>query len=566
MNKLFLLLLTFFLLNISFAASFDTLFGLSQEEANHAVFTWFNHDLDKKDTASSLNELEAFYQRTLEEENTSMQILAEGLTGIYYYYFIPGKADTALSLLRGAVQRSSEIAQMRLPGARFSNLLAYFLFRRMHYQEALELMLRSDYEMRQYGYENIKGIDIYLYNQAVVYFGFDQYHKAIDYLKESLKYNSQLESKQAAYNMLGLAYAELEDKQMALDYFLKSREAILARNDSSSLSTVNCNLGIFYLDLDKREEAIRLLSGTYHQGLEDQKWREAYTASIWLARIANQDKKLELAEKWLKIAEKIRDKKGICNMDGRIMLYEEAAKYYELSERYPEASLYKDSVLLMLDSLIMAKDLSAMLKLNVQLTTEKHQSEVQLLEQEHRHQAMIRNSIIIIAVLFIILLIGLWVSVQRKRQREKNEYRENQERSLAKLKEFRERIREKNELLESLRAPIEQVQAGNYQHVKAELVNKLSEQVILTEADWTEFKKLFEITHPNFLSKVQNEFPELTLAEIRFLVLLKLNLSVEEMANTLAILPQSVRKTRLRLMKKLSMSDQKDLRFFVKSI
>lgn len=123
-------------------------------------------------------------------------------------------------------------------------------------------------------------------------------------------------------------------------------------------------------------------------------------------------------------------------------------------------------------------------------------------------------------------------------------------------------------MLENVKNQLSKMKSDNHEEEKAKLkmVQELTATVILTEEDWQKFKILFEKVYPDFLNKVQNEFPDLTTAEIRLLALLKLNLSVSEMANMLAILPESVRKTRQRLMKKLEISFHKELRNFIQDI
>jgi DNA-binding CsgD family transcriptional regulator len=213
------------------------------------------------------------------------------------------------------------------------------------------------------------------------------------------------------------------------------------------------------------------------------------------------------------------------------------------------------------------KDLTSLADLNVQLITEKHESEMELLEEQSAHQKARQKLILVISTLIALFLLHLWIQTNRKRKKERQEFEKERSKSIEQLNIFRQRIREKNELLEKVKNELqEKNKEQNKSEEKSEVVQQLSEAIILTEDDWTQFKRLFEQVYPNFLPKVRKEFPELTLAEIRFLALLEMGLNVTEMANTLAILPQSVRKTRQRLMKKLSLSHQKELRQFIANI
>ncbi|MNY08393.1 hypothetical protein D3C86_1412460 [compost metagenome] len=101
---------------------------------------------------------------------------------------------------------------------------------------------------------------------------------------------------------------------------------------------------------------------------------------------------------------------------------------------------------------------------------------------------------------------------------------------------------------------------------KEAMLNDLQSFSLLTENDWIEFKRLFEKLNPGFFEFFHDKFPEITSAEIRLAALIKLNLSNLEMARTLAISPDSVRKTNLRLRKKLNIESLDDLARFIKSI
>lgn len=82
-------------------------------------------------------------------------------------------------------------------------------------------------------------------------------------------------------------------------------------------------------------------------------------------------------------------------------------------------------------------------------------------------------------------------------------------------------------------------------------VAELLEQKILTEEDWKLFKNKFSAIYPNFFARISLLGVSLTEAEIRFMVLFRLNLSARDMAGLLGISNQSVRVGKMRLKKKL---------------
>lgn len=84
-----------------------------------------------------------------------------------------------------------------------------------------------------------------------------------------------------------------------------------------------------------------------------------------------------------------------------------------------------------------------------------------------------------------------------------------------------------------------------------EEVAQLLEQKILTDDDWEKFKIRFNSIYPGFFSRIKESRITLTEAEIRILVLMRLELNGKDMANILGISPQSVRVCKMRLKKKL---------------
>ena len=94
---------------------------------------------------------------------------------------------------------------------------------------------------------------------------------------------------------------------------------------------------------------------------------------------------------------------------------------------------------------------------------------------------------------------------------------------------------------------------------KVEKFEKLLNSVLLTENDWSDFKKVFDKLHYGFLPVLKMKHPDLTEGEKRLAVLIKLRLSNKEMACMLGISPNSIVKSRYRLKKKLLSSVDSDI-------
>ncbi|MEJ7684517.1 MAG: hypothetical protein WKG06_43050 [Segetibacter sp.] len=65
---------------------------------------------------------------------------------------------------------------------------------------------------------------------------------------------------------------------------------------------------------------------------------------------------------------------------------------------------------------------------------------------------------------------------------------------------------------------------------------------------------------------MREKFPDLSPAELRLLILTKLNLSAREMANMLGISIDAIRKSRYRLRKKLNLEEESNLEELIQQV
>src|SRR5690606_21585729 len=84
-------------------------------------------------------------------------------------------------------------------------------------------------------------------------------------------------------------------------------------------------------------------------------------------------------------------------------------------------------------------------------------------------------------------------------------------------------------------------------------LQQLRTATILTENDWKDFQEQFHKAYPGFTDRLLGRHSDLTPAEIRYLLLLRLELSHPEIAHALGISPASLRVTWHRLRKKIGL-------------
>jgi DNA-binding CsgD family transcriptional regulator len=88
---------------------------------------------------------------------------------------------------------------------------------------------------------------------------------------------------------------------------------------------------------------------------------------------------------------------------------------------------------------------------------------------------------------------------------------------------------------------------------------------ILTKEDWRRFRNHFDSVFPHFNAQLRQQYGDLTNAERRLLILIKVGFDTNDVVYALGISIESVYKSRYRLRKKLGLSDQIDLEAFVQA-
>ena len=87
-----------------------------------------------------------------------------------------------------------------------------------------------------------------------------------------------------------------------------------------------------------------------------------------------------------------------------------------------------------------------------------------------------------------------------------------------------------------------------------------------TQKDWDEFRILFNSLYPERSEWVQEKFPDLTVSEQRVLFLKMLGCLTHDLSRSLAISPESVRKSRYRLKQKLGLGYDQSIEEFISII
>ncbi len=217
------------------------------------------------------------------------------------------------------------------------------------------------------------------------------------------------------------------------------------------------------------------------------------------------------------------------------------------------------------DSLTSRQQLQIIAEAGERYQSKVREAEIQRLKYENDLN-QIRFWVLIGGLLALFLAVGGWLYLRHRReqlllQQEKELLLEKAKTQDAELKlaytelaTFAQKIQEKTRMLDELQSKLE----INPEKL-SDYLSDFYQQRILTEEDWELFKEKMNKVYPGLLLKIKQNYPDISQAELRLLLLIKINLETREIAATLGVSPDTVKKTRQRLRRRLGMSESDKL-------
>lgn len=169
------------------------------------------------------------------------------------------------------------------------------------------------------------------------------------------------------------------------------------------------------------------------------------------------------------------------------------------------------------------------------------------------------------------------LSHEKGRRRGKNDYLEIEKESLEKMLYQKNKklatstmqLIEKNNLLLEIKQSINKLakdpKAIAIQSELQKILKRLEEDINM-EQDRAEFEEYFDFIHSDFLKRLKEQYPQLSLPELKLCAYLKMNLSTKEIASRLNLSVRGVETRRYRLRKKLQFSKEHSFTSFFAEI
>ncbi len=437
-----------------------------------------------------------------------------------------------------------------------------------HMLYAREMIPSGDYNLMPYA-------GSFLSFLGSMYCLYGDYQLGLQYLLQSNQYKYC--SDKDIYNMygnLGLAYYKLGYADSGIWACMEALKVAYTLKDSVEIGNMSGNLGVTYFLKQDYISAIQYLQKDFDINSYLGEWASASGALLMQAKAYLMQKKADMAYDNLEMVDSIFSFCKCSVPASQKEYYDNLSLYYRQKGDFRNAVRYQDSFFKYTQIANNVNNSSTFKNLELGVVARMHETKMKFLESERKRQVLTRN-IVVISSFLVLVIIGLLLYVQwRRRKVEQHMFRLKLNNAESRLKTYLENIKDKNNLLDQLNMELEKMrdmgESGNAlksdEHEEIEILSKIKSASLITEDGWREFTELVELVHHHFFVRLHKQYPGLTPAEVRIFTLVKLNFSIKEMAGMLGISPDSVRKSKQRVRKKLNLSEAESLEDIVTNI
>lgn len=150
---------------------------------------------------------------------------------------------------------------------------------------------------------------------------------------------------------------------------------------------------------------------------------------------------------------------------------------------------------------------------------------------------------------------ALMQAIEEQKRLKENQLQNDLDHKESQLSALALQMLRKNELLQELNEKLEQQSQPEARQLISRELNR--------EKEWDDFNLYFEGLNKNFFNRLKEAFPEITPNDLRICALIKMNMSIKEMAAIMNISADSVKTARYRLRKKLQLNTEDNLTEFL---
>lgn len=400
--------------------------------------------------------------------------------------------------------------------------------------------------------------------------------EAIPYLKKGISIFEKLNHEQwlaISYMELGNTYYDLKDYKKSLVQYKKGLKISEEKVWNNFIAPYLSNIGAIYLETKKFDKA---LDHFFRSNKISSRHGSINNNIIFLNDVASAyygKKDYKKALEYYTNAINLADSIG--SIDNLSDAYLERSETYEKLNNFKLAHYDYKNYNTLKDSIFNTTKYNQIEKLKTIYETEKKEqeivlqkNEIDLLEQKAK-VSNLQKFLLGGGLLLSLLVVGFgYYGFKQKLKHNKAEKEKLDNELTFKKKELTTHalhLAKKNEVLENLKQQAQELKStqniGGYQHLIRTIDFDLQD-----DNNWENFSNYFQQVHKDFNSKIKQQYPTISASELRFLSLIKMNLSSKEIASILNISNEGIKKARYRVRKKLGLNANESLETLILSI
>ncbi len=462
-------------------------------------------------------------------------------------YAVQNNLPLALKHFQAALLIARKMKNPKYEGMLLSSISAVYSSNK-DYDKALRHALEARRVNEQAGIKYMVNLMI---NIGYLYIVQDKYNEALPYYEEGLRQEKAYGSEETIgelanlYLNLGGVYIRMGDYVATLENYFKAADILQRIGHTQHHTFAMADIGETY---------VRIAAGKSKKPLPDS--------------LRDNNANLDKARYYLENALAAGEELGL--MDIRSEVYSSLSELYALRKQYQKAYEYKNLQITLRDSLRNIDKEKEFAKIEAEFLVRKQTDSLHylnVLKDKEIHEKKLQRNGGILLISFAGIISLLLINRQKLKHiqiRKIAEADKQRVEELAKLQlaDFTKNIQQKNELIEKFSRELEKYKLSPHTNEQVEqerLLSLLQSSVILNDEQWINFQVLFNKVHAGYINRVKEKFPDLTTAEIRYILLAKLGLSNKEMAAMLGVSIDAVRVSKHRVLKKIQLPEDVSL-------
>ena len=355
-------------------------------------------------------------------------------------------------------------------------------------------------------------------------------YKALNYAKALVKMyesmpNVSIYNKVAAHLRLGENFFYVDSLQQALEVEKKAYRLAICANDNELLSSVKQNLASTFEKMGEKDSCLFYARQAYDLNGNDRFSCQLMLASAYISVDSIKQAFAILNEATPKTAE---DRYSIFYMQSKAAMK---------TLNYKLAKTFGDSANSCLQDMYRT---TLQAKINYYTSFLKKESERAMMQGKAEMQRWVFGLIVLLGLIIILFVFYAYWSYRK--------------RSLARIAHEQEIFSQKQQMMEKLHQEelshrdVQLSVMRNYLQKKIEVVEKLdsivpneSKHIVLSDNDWTELEVFLDSVEDLFVSRLKKEHPNLSNADVRLMMLLRLKLSQKALASIYCVSEKAIK-------------------------